>query len=59
MQDYTAMRDFIARQNVEHFSNLLKAERDPSKRRQLEQMLAEELAKLGDDRPDGRAEGLG
>ena len=46
MQEDIEMQYFIARQNIEHFSNLLKKERDPSKRRQLKMMLAEEMAKL-------------
>ncbi len=46
MRESIAMQYFISRQNVEHFSNLLKEERDPAKRRQLEDMIIEEMAKL-------------
>lgn len=46
MREDIAMQYFIARQNIEHFWDLLKDELDPSKRRQLEDMIAQEMAKL-------------
>ena len=43
------MQNFIARQNIELFTQLLKTEQDPTQRKRLEAMLAEERAKLTDD----------
>ena len=59
MREDIAMQYFIARQNIEHFSSLLKRERDPVKRRQLKRMLAEETAKLASGRPDHGTDEMG
>jgi hypothetical protein len=39
------MERFIERQNVEHYKDLLKSEKDPVKRAVLQKLLAEEEAK--------------
>jgi hypothetical protein len=40
------MEEFIARQNIEHYTRLIEAERDPRQVDLLKAMLAEEEAKL-------------
>jgi hypothetical protein len=40
------MPDWIAKANIEHFKNLLEAEKDPRRRAMIEKELAEEEAKL-------------
>ncbi len=40
------MDRFVARQNIEHFRELLAAERDPQERSRLEQLLAEAREQL-------------
>jgi hypothetical protein len=37
---------FVIQQNIEHYWALLKITRDPAERRQIEQLLVEEEAKL-------------
>lgn len=39
------MDDFVERQNILHFTDMLKAETDPAKRETLLKLLAEEAAK--------------
>lgn len=53
------MEAFVARQNIHHFRELLAQETDPHQRKLLEQMIAEEEAKLAGDPPpmDERKEG--
>jgi hypothetical protein len=41
------MQHFVARQNIEHFKDLLSRETDKGRRALLERMIAEEQAKLG------------
>jgi len=43
------MQRFVARQNIQHFKDMLAAERDPARRVLLEAMIAEEEAKLLSD----------
>jgi hypothetical protein len=45
------MQRFVARQNIEHFKDLLSRETDKDRRTLLERMIAEEEAKLG-GKPD-------
>lgn len=45
------MQNFIARQNIGRFERLHEREPDPSRRKCLEDMLAEERAKLYGDKP--------
>ena len=40
------MKGFVARQNIEHYRELLKITTDPTGRRTLEKLLADEEAKL-------------
>lgn len=40
------MADFVARANIEHYRNLLAAEKDEAKRQTLLKLLAEEEIKL-------------
>ena len=40
------MQRFVARQNIQHFKDMLAAETDPARRVLLEGMIAEEEAKL-------------
>lgn len=47
----------IARLNIEHFTRLLAAETDESRRQTLLRLLAEEQAKLADPAPPARRSG--
>jgi hypothetical protein len=40
------MRKFVARQNIDHYRQMLAVETDQEKRRLIEQLLAEEEAEL-------------
>ena len=40
------MKGFVARQNIEHYRELLKITTDPAERRVIEKLLADEEAKL-------------
>ena len=40
------MQRFVAKQNIQHFKEMLAAEADPARRVLLERMIAEEEAKL-------------
>lgn len=55
----TAMRQFIARQNIAHYKDQLKAETEPLKRAMLLKLLAEEeavIAASSNQRPEKRPE---
>ena len=52
-----AVQQFVARQNVQHYRNLLETERDPRQRERLEQLLAGALAQL--ERPGQEKKGRG
>ncbi len=43
------MQRFVARQNIQHFKDMLAAETDPARRVLLEGMIADEEAKLSSD----------
>lgn len=45
------MDEFIARQNVAHYTQQLVTETDPVKREMLKKLLAEEMAKVDGGRP--------
>jgi hypothetical protein len=45
------MQSFVARQNIQHFRELLATEADPARRAMLASLISEEEAKL--TRPDG------
>ncbi len=47
------MQRFVARQNVERYRHMLEAEQDPHRRAQIEQLLAEAIARL--DEAEGRS----
>ena len=40
------MKGFVARQNIEHYRELLKITTDPAERRMIEKLLVDEEAKL-------------
>jgi rubrerythrin len=40
------VKGFVARQNIEHYRELLKITTDPAERRMIEQLLVDEEAKL-------------
>ena len=47
------MQRFVARQNIQHFKDLLAGETDKDRRALIERMIAEEQAKLGGEaRPE-------
>jgi len=48
------MQRFVARQNIQHFKEMLAAETDPARRALFERMIAEEEAKL--ESPNRRSE---
>ncbi len=49
-----AIQRFVARQNIEHYRNLLATELEPQRRAQIEHLLAEATAEL--ERAEQRAE---
>ena len=55
------MQRFVAKQNIQHFKDMLAVESDPARRQLLEGMIAEEeaklLAKAAAKAPDKRTEG--
>ena len=51
-----AMDGFVARQNVEHYRDLLKITTDPERRRQIEKLLGEQEAKLAKYEEDHKGE---
>jgi hypothetical protein len=46
LQGIAAMKEFVVRQNIEHYRKLLEAETDPAKAEVLRNLLATEKAKL-------------